>query len=296
MSEQTVEEFDANATIDKIERLERRLGREKAARKEAEAIAEQGMRDLYIANTELDSQVSERTIELNTALESADAAARLRLNLLRALNRQVRTPLNGVSGMMDLLKSSDVDNQSLEWIKSAHRSADELLDLFRRLALYMELTELSEVSAAPMDLAELASDVASKWAQRCLTRGQLLIVENECSTAVTVSTDKQRFEQLADEIFSNVVKHGEPGPVRVVTRLDNGIATIVITDSGPGIKDKSKCLEALEAPEYTDSLGIGYSIITLLADLLDLDVVQLSSDHVEMRVAFSDSKEKNNVD
>lgn len=290
MAERLSEDLDPSLVMDKIERLEKRLQRERAARKEAEAIAEQGMRDLYLANTELDSQVIERTAQLNRALENAAAAAQQRLNLLKALTREVRTPLNGITGMLELLKSSDVDNQSLQWIATAATSSDNLLQIFSRMSMYMEIAELDTVDLEPCAVEDLLSAAHAKWAQKCLAVGQLLVVENNCDTATTVNTNKQRFEQLIDEVLDNTVTHGQPGSVRIIANSDSfsesGVSISVI-DSGPGITDSANHYEtATEQAEAVGTLGLGYSIIRSLAALLEIDVTQTVEGSVEMTVSF----------
>ena len=63
---------------DRVERLERRVERERRAREEAEAIAERGMRDLWLANRDLESRVAERTAELELSLQAATMAGQAR--------------------------------------------------------------------------------------------------------------------------------------------------------------------------------------------------------------------------
>lgn len=89
-----------------ISRLEKRLAREVAARKQAEQIAEKGLRDLFLANQNLDQRVTERTLELQSARTELELAALQREAFLASLSRQVRTPLNGVIGMLDLWRAT----------------------------------------------------------------------------------------------------------------------------------------------------------------------------------------------
>ena len=59
---------DVTPGNDEIERLQSRLERERRARRQAEIIAERGMRELWEANDELQRRVTNRTAELLMAL------------------------------------------------------------------------------------------------------------------------------------------------------------------------------------------------------------------------------------
>ena len=70
---------------EQVARLERRLQRERAARLEAEQIAEDGMLALWQHTVELDHEVDRRTRDLSIALEASTTAERTRRAVLGQL-------------------------------------------------------------------------------------------------------------------------------------------------------------------------------------------------------------------
>ncbi len=54
----------------RIERLEKRVARERGAREQAELIAEQGMSALWNSNRALELRVAERTVDLECSLDA----------------------------------------------------------------------------------------------------------------------------------------------------------------------------------------------------------------------------------
>ena len=92
-----------NEQEERMRRLERRAQRERSAREQAEKIAEDGMRRLFLANQELDERVEERTEQLEIERRTAARNAGERAEFLRLLSRETRSPLNGIIGVMEVL-------------------------------------------------------------------------------------------------------------------------------------------------------------------------------------------------
>ncbi|NNF87724.1 MAG: HAMP domain-containing histidine kinase [Acidimicrobiia bacterium] len=284
-----------SATDIAVERLERRLARERAAREEAERIAERALRDLYAANQQLDRRVIERTAELEQARFQAARSDSARTEFLRILSREMRTPLNGVLGMVELLASRAASEQERLWIESASRSASALNELVTRLLLYVDLDRPQPGPPQQLDVDSLVRETARTWERTALGVGQLLVVELRSDPEVISYGYPQLVRALLDELLGNVVEHGDPGPLRLTLHSERGRNTIVIVDSGPGFEGADRLLAVEEISSPGDGLrGIGYSVVSKIAGrtaaLVEIDSAPGQSTEVRVQLAQAASE------
>lgn len=245
----------------RIARLERRLERERLARREAERIAERGLRDLYLSNVELDHKVEERTVELDAARRTAHAAAVERAEFLASLSRDVRTPLNGVVGMLELLDDHVDDPQGRTWLATASASAGELARLFARLVLFVQLDQPNSVTETQFPVADLLQGVAARWT-RAAARSGLLFVAEDLVEGTEITSSYELLQQLIDELLHRVVTCSRPGPLvlRAAHRQDGGTVLSVTARSDS---------DAVHAPVGDD---IGHKLIERLAAAVGAEV------------------------
>jgi signal transduction histidine kinase len=226
---------------DRRRRLERRLERERIARRTAEQIAESRTRDLYEANRDLDRQIMERTAELDRALVVAMRASETKSAFLAEMSHQLKTPLNGLMGMLELLDLDVVDAENAQRLSVAMQSAARLERLVSRLILYSDLdgADLTRTTRH-RSVADIVSDLHDRWVSNCLQAGQLLSIEE--ITEADIVAAHPPLDLALDEVMSNSVAHAGPGAVRIRTRLVERNAPaaghdveLQVLDPGPGL-------------------------------------------------------------
>ncbi|MEL6182501.1 MAG: histidine kinase dimerization/phospho-acceptor domain-containing protein, partial [Myxococcota bacterium] len=79
--------------------------------------------------TERNRMLSTTQQRLEQALQDARAANVAKTEFLANMSHEIRTPMNGVLGMLELLMESRLDDQQLECVTTARRSAHALLDI-----------------------------------------------------------------------------------------------------------------------------------------------------------------------
>lgn len=252
----------SNTAATEIRRWQRRFDRERASRLEAERIAEAGLLRLYEANLALDERVRERTEQLSDALAMANAANDSKSEFLGHVSHQLRTPLNGLLGTLELLGGAVADEQAVAWHASAVRSAERLQRFATRLIGYVDLEHRDLTAGSAVPIASIVDDAIKRWSKPCRKAGQLLMADiggvADVASAAEVS-------MLLDELLSNSATHAKPGAVKVVVEVVDDTVEMCVND--PGGRSTELVPRFFETGAITtehqdnEQLGIGLAIV-----------------------------------
>ncbi|MEQ1934129.1 MAG: response regulator, partial [Fimbriimonadaceae bacterium] len=221
------------------------------------AVNEELDKRVKIRTTELELQVSERSkaeellAEANDGLETAltrarrmadaaEAANRAKSEFLANISHEVRTPLNGVLGMADLLLDSGLDHEQRDFAVTIKKSSQSLLDIINDLLDYSK-AEAGKMSIEHIEfsLSDVIDDVGDLYAQS--TRDKDLSFYTFCDPNIpSIIGDPTRIKQVLSNLVTNAIKFTERGEVSVRAELsgvfDNTASLrLTVTDSGIGI-------------------------------------------------------------
>ena len=206
---------------------------------------------------------------------------RLRLaNLERArgefianASHELRTPLFSLAGFLELLDDPELDEptrdefvgQMREQVARLTRLATNLLDLSR-----LDAGRLT-VAREPLDLSELALELAAEFGPRAVAAGHRL--EAPVESGAPAQGDSGRVLQIGRVLVENALVHTPPGTiVRVTTAVDGGRATLTVANDGPAIpvEARERIFERfyrLDGGRASGS-GLGLAIARELAEVM----------------------------
>src|SRR5690606_9249838 len=104
----------------------------------------------------------------------------------------------------------------------------------------------------PLDLAELLEVVAATGARLAEEKGLAWRAELPPS-GPWVHGDRTRLRQVALNLISNAVKFTEQGGVTLTLTVEQGAATVAVSDTGPGVPlaDQARIFDEFQISERT---------------------------------------------
>lgn len=213
--------------IDEV-RWQKRLERERAARKAAELLLEEKSLQLYKSNqvlqdlaTQLEQKVSVRTKELQIALSKAEAATKAKSDFLAVMSHEIRTPLNGIIGMTQLLAMTHLTDEQREYLSTVASSSDSLLLLIN------DILDFSKIEAGKLELEHRSFNLLHEiksifqlYQVVAQQQGLHFTLEITETLPKQVLGDSLRFRQILSNLISNALKFTITGEVSIHIRHD----------------------------------------------------------------------------
>ncbi|QBG36959.1 PAS domain-containing hybrid sensor histidine kinase/response regulator [Litorilituus sediminis] len=218
---------------------------------------------------------------LEKAKNQAEYANQVKIQFLANMSHEVRTPINAMQGMMDLLSHTKLNSRQAHYLHNAQTASvtllhlvNELLDLSKieagKMVISKETVDLAEVvdKAVKLNIANVDSDKVS------------LEIELAADVPYQVISDEMRLVQVIANLFNNAIKFTEQGFVKlsidsIASGTDNTLVRFRMLDSGIGIA-KEKQGHLFQAFSQADESmtrkyggsGLGLSICQQIIKLL----------------------------
>ena len=230
----------------------------------------------------LEAKVAERTHELATAKELAEAANRAKNTLLSNMGHEFRTPLNAITGMLDLARHRAVDPKQISNLATASEAARDLLTMLNNL---LDLSDLESrrlsVGQHCFELAPVMRRLATLFGEPATSKGIHLNFDVHASLSTrTLVGDPQRLGQVLSHLIDNAVKFTQEGhvsaSVKVLREHHNGVELhFSVSDTGPGVAESDLSRIFLPFTQIDDSrtrrhpgAGLGLALAKNLVQLM----------------------------
>lgn len=265
-----------------------RLERERRARRQAEQLAESGMRELWLVNQTLEQKVQERTIALDRSMNALAESGRVRQALFADLGNALSKPLTEVLNALGRLHPDRLLPSDRAIVASGISIARQLESLLTALQAVSNVdTEATELALETRDPSRVIDELIHRWQRRAARRGLLLVGTSECDEDV-VLLQWQRLVLALDTLLDSTVQHGNPGTLHVKVLVSASNVVVTVEDAGPLLP-----AEIMNDPAPTSltfvaagQRGVGLAVVKRMTDEDDSDLKVATTEvgglHVEL--------------
>ena len=218
--------------------------------------------------------------QVQGALRQAEQSSAAKSRFLATVSHEMRTPLNGILGMVQLLQRdapSPAQLRPLDLVAASARHLRAVID---------DILDMSQVESGRLRVEQAAFDLPAAVREVCDTleplardKGLSLRLQLPPGLPSLWVGDGARVRQVLHNLVGNAVKFTQQGHVGVAVLGREGGLRVTITDTGPGIPADAvqRVFEPFEqadsrAARSVGGTGLGLSIARRLARAMGGDV------------------------
>jgi signal transduction histidine kinase/ActR/RegA family two-component response regulator len=163
---------------------------------------------LELSRQSLEKKVTERTADLQEAL-------RVKSEFMASISHELRTPMNGVIGMTDLLKETELNPEQQLQVEVMHSSARSLLRIINDVLTFTKHDHKDvNLEIIPVDLHDLVQQVML-LIKTSMNPDVQLTCNIDNSFPRWILCDPVRIRQILTNLLGNAAKFTEQGFVKV---------------------------------------------------------------------------------
>lgn len=230
-----------------------------------------------------------KNLELEQAMQTAHTANEAKSRYLAHMNHEMRTPLNGFIGFLQLMEGTDMTEEQKEFMGHMKHSASHMLSIINNVLDYARIEageiRLEEQPFYPEKEIKMATAPLIALAQEKELPLHLDLPKN---LPRQVRGDPQRLRQIILNIGGNAIKFTHRGKVSLSISClksseDHHLLQLVVEDTGPGMTEET--LSKLFQPFYqaddgssrqSSGTGLGLPITKELVELMS-GTIQVTS-------------------
>lgn len=193
---------------------------------------------------------------------------------MMTMSHELRSPLSAVMGYAEFLPDISCEGEANHIKKNILQAGERMQNLLNTLLSYYRLTtgkvRVNPILFSPQSIERTLEGLFSVAAEE---KGLSLHTEYVGDESAIVSGDRERILQIGQNLLSNAIKFTYEGCVTLSVRYEDGMMSMEIGDTGPGMTDEEKeCVfepfARLANADVQEGFGLGLNITKELTEML----------------------------
>ena len=215
-----------------------------------------------------------------TAQKAANSA---KSEFLSRMTHELRTPMNGVIGMTQLLLDTKLSGEQVEFVSTIANSGETLLTLISEILDFSKIEAgMFELEYSDFHIIELIESSIDIVASLSAQKGLALNYRIDSNVPRWMNQDFDRIKQAITNLLSNAVKFTQSGGVFIDVNYEAAkkIIRIEVEDTGIGITKKQQSQLFQPFSQGGDSIhkqyggtGLGLVISKKICELMQGDLI-----------------------
>ena len=236
---------------------------------------------INVMKEEREQILQDASAKLSALNDQLATSNRLKDEFLATITHELRTPMNGVIGALELMNTVPLESEQAQYQNIAEVSARDMLQMVNDILMLTELQAGKlQAECAPFSLQGLLTNLRQRFAERAAEKGLDFVLVLDPRLPDSVQGDAGKLGQCLSYLLDNAIKFTASGHVSL--HVEGGVSgaqqvqlQIRVSDSGVGFQAAGddqlyqhfQQLDGSLTREY-GGLGIGLAICRQLLALL----------------------------
>jgi signal transduction histidine kinase len=239
----------------------------------------------------------QREKDLLYAMKRAEESDRLKSSFVANLSHEIRTPINVITGFLEVLNSDDIKKEEqIVYVDLLKKSTDRILVTLN------DIIEISKIEAGQavlnetqINLNEIMDFLYNIFKKESDSKNiELECIKSLDNKEALITIDRPKLVTVLTNLLKNSIKFTEKGGISFGYKLDNEKLMFYVKDSGIGIPDSRKDMifNRFVQAEQTmnrpyEGAGLGLSIVKAYVEMLGGKIMVNSTEAVGSEFYFS---------
>ncbi|KNY30004.1 ATP-binding protein [Pseudobacteroides cellulosolvens] len=220
-------------------------------------------------------------IQLRRSREIAEVSARVKSQILSNISHEIRTPINGILGMLQLMKISKLNEDQREYVDTACKSTYSLIKVVNRIFDFTEVdSDNTDFNEVEFNLEDVIKRTIDAYIPEAKNKGLNIYYDILDDVPKSIIGDNDLLAKVLECLIDNAVKFTEKGKINLsVKKIQMYDASVqlgfFVHDTGIGIP-QNKINEIFDLFNQADNsttrkyggMGLGLALAKKIVEFL----------------------------